>query len=109
MNAVFLGCHLLVATSVAFDGDVRRDGTKSFEELGRDWKLPKGRLEDDPREVSRSYIVVEVADGSLPSSTLLGRTLDGNLRRCLKLDLLTLHNKHMTLEVDAHNKQVHNG
>jgi hypothetical protein len=42
-----------------------------------DWELPEGMLEDDPEEVVRPYVVVEVANVSLPSSMLLGRSLAG--------------------------------
>jgi hypothetical protein len=73
----FLVSRPLAATSVVADDDVGRDGTEPFDELGRDWELPKGHL-----EVFRPFIVMEVANGSRPSSTLLGQTLIGNLRRC---------------------------
>jgi hypothetical protein len=59
--------------------ELGRDGTEPFDELGRDWERPKGHLEDDPQEVFRPYVVVEVAGGTRPSSTLLGRTLAWNL------------------------------
>jgi hypothetical protein len=80
--AEFSGSHPSAATSVDADDDVGRDGTELVDVFGRDWELPKGRLEDDHREVLRPFIVVEVANGSRSSSTLLGQTIAGNLCRC---------------------------
>jgi hypothetical protein len=53
--------------------------------------FPKVGLKMIWRKCSRPYVIVEVADDSLPSSALLGRYLAGNLRMCPKLDPLTLH------------------
>jgi hypothetical protein len=89
--------HPPAAVSVCVGDDVRRDRPEPLDELLRDWELPEGGLEDDPEEVLWPYVVVEVADVIRPSSMLLGRTLVGNLRRCPKLDLLSLHQEHVPL------------
>jgi hypothetical protein len=100
--AFFPRSHPLAVVSVVADDDVQRDGSKALDEVGRDWELPEGGLEDDSEEVVRPYVVVEVADISIPSSTLLGWSLTGNHRRWPKLDLLGLHREHMPLEVAPH-------
>lgn len=94
--------HPPAVANVAADNDVRRDWSEPLDEVGRHRELPEGGLEDDAKEVVRTYVVVEVADVSLPSSTLIGRSVAGNLRRCPKLDLLSLNEIHMPLEVVAH-------
>jgi hypothetical protein len=40
----FPGSHPPVATSVAADNDVGRDGTEPVDEFGRDWDLVQGQL-----------------------------------------------------------------
>ena len=91
--------HPPAAASVCADDDVRRDGSEPLDELVRDRELAEGGLEDDAEELVRPYLVVEVADVCRPSTTLLRRSLVGNLSRCHKHDLLSLPQEHMSLEM----------
>ena len=73
--------HPPVASGVGGDDDVGRDFSEPLDESFRDHEPAEGGLEDDFEEVVRPLLVVEVADLSRPSTTLLRRSLAGNLSR----------------------------
>jgi hypothetical protein len=71
--------HPPVPSSVAADDDVGRDLPEPLDESFRDQELAEGGLEDDGPELVWPYLVLEVAAVSWPSTTLLQRSLVGNL------------------------------
>ena len=73
--------HPPVASSVGGDNDVGRNFPEPLDESFRDHEPAEGGLEDDFEEVVRPCLLVEVADLSRPSTTLLRRSLAGNLSR----------------------------
>lgn len=73
--------HPPIASGVGGDDDVGRNFSEPLDESFRDHEPADGGLEDDAEEVVRPCVLVEVADLSRPSTTLIRRSLAGNLSR----------------------------